>query len=88
MKWLKFNTKDIYTEVDEEGNRVEREVITPLMVEDNESGRAYAGEMSYDGVITEYDDGEPDLAAVPTQLDTIEAQVTYTAMMTDTLLEV
>lgn len=24
----------------------------------------------------------------PTQLDTIEAQVTYTAMMTDTLLEV
>lgn len=26
--------------------------------------------------------------AVPTQLDMIEAQVTYTAMMTDTLLEV
>ena len=27
-------------------------------------------------------------AAAPSQLDTIEAQVTYTAMMTDTLLEV
>lgn len=30
---------------------------------------------------------EPDTAQ-PTQLDLIEAQVTYTAMMTDTLLEV
>lgn len=29
-----------------------------------------------------------DAAKVPTQLDRIEAQVTYTAMMTDTLLEV
>lgn len=29
----------------------------------------------------------PDPETEPTQLDTIEAQVTYTAMMTDTLLE-
>lgn len=30
---------------------------------------------------------EPEAEAEPTQLDIIEAQVTYTAMMTDTLLE-
>jgi hypothetical protein len=35
-----------------------------------------------------YDDGQPDPAIMPTQLDRVEAQVTYTAMMTDTLLEV
>lgn len=33
-------------------------------------------------------DPEPAPEAEPTQLDIIEAQVTYTAMMTDTLLEV
>lgn len=31
---------------------------------------------------------EPEADPVPTALDRIEAQVTYTAMMTDTLLEV
>lgn len=31
---------------------------------------------------------EPELEPEPTQLDRVEAQVTYTAMMTDTLLEV
>lgn len=34
--------------------------------------------------VAETDDGTTE----PTQLDLIEAQVTYTAMMTDTLLEV
>lgn len=33
-------------------------------------------------------DPEPEPALEPTQLDRVEAQVTYTAMMTDTLLEV
>lgn len=40
------------------------------------------------GEVTVDDDGQSDPAEVPTQLDRIEAQVTYTAMMTDTLLEV
>lgn len=39
-----------------------------------------------DGKYEIIDDGEPE--AAPSQLDIIEAQVTYTAMMTDTLLEV
>lgn len=34
------------------------------------------------------DDGEPDEVEPVSQLDIIEAQVAYTAMMTDTLLEV
>ena len=31
---------------------------------------------------------KPDPAEIPSQLDRIEAQITYTAMITDTLLEV
>ena len=41
-----------------------------------------------DGKYTIEDDGLPDPEDTPTQLDIIEAQVTYTALMTDTLLEV
>lgn len=46
-----------------------------------------------DGVVTsmtagEVPDPEPEEQLKPTILDRIEAQVTYTAMMTDTLLEV
>lgn len=48
--------------------------------EENVKGTAYNGEY----IIVE----EPDLPSDPTQLDVIEAQVAYTAMMTDTLLEV
>lgn len=43
---------------------------------------------AYNGEYTVEDDGQPDPEAMPTQLDIIEAQVAYTAMMTDTLLEV
>ena len=43
---------------------------------------AYLGEYEI------YDDGQPAPAEVPSQLDVIEAQVAYTALMTDTLLEV
>lgn len=42
---------------------------------------------AYNGEYTIEDDGEPDPTAEPSQLDIIEAQVAYTAMMTDTLLE-
>ena len=48
---------------------------------------AYALSMSeaYNGEVTVEDDGKPEPA--PNQLDRIEAQTTYTAMMTDTLME-
>lgn len=41
---------------------------------------------AYNGEYTIEDDGEPE--EKPSPLDILEAQVTYTAMMTDTLLEV
>ena len=46
-----------------------------------------------DGVVTSMTAGtmpdpEPEVEPAPSQLDMIEAQVTYTAMMTDTLLGV
>ena len=49
---------------------------------------AEALKYSYNGEYTIEDDGQPEPEPEPTQLDRVEAQVTYTAMMTDTLLEV
>ena len=43
---------------------------------------------AYNGEYTIEDDGQPEPEPEPTQLDRVEAQATYTAMMTDTLLEV
>ena len=42
---------------------------------------------AYNGEYTIEDDGQPEPEPEPTQLDRVEAQATYTAMMTDTLLE-
>lgn len=47
-----------------------------------------ARQEAYNGEYTIEDDGQPDPADAPSQIDAIEAQVTYTAIMTDTLLEV
>jgi hypothetical protein len=54
----------------------------------NEANEKIAKREAYNGEYTIEDDGQPEPEAQPTQLDVIEAQVTYTAMMTDTLLEV
>ena len=43
---------------------------------------------AWNGEYEIYDDGQLDPSVQPTQLDRIEAQIAYTAMMTDTLLEV
>ena len=51
----------------------------------NEANEEIAKREAYNSEYTIEDDGEPEPA--PTQLDRIEAQTTYTAMMTDTLLE-
>ena len=51
----------------------------------SETNEKIAKAEAYNGEYTIEDDGEPEPA--PTQLDRIEAQTTYTAMMTDTLLE-
>ena len=51
----------------------------------SEANEKIAKAEAYNGEYTIEDDGKPEPA--PTQLDRIEAQTTYTAMMTDTLLE-
>lgn len=66
-----------------EGGRVELK-CTESNLEANE---AIAKKEAYNSEYTIEDDGQPDPVEVPSQLDIIEAQVTYTAMMTDTLLE-
>ena len=54
---------------------------------DTEENRAIAQRCAWDGNIYFEDDGVEETEE-PSQLDKIEAQVAYTAMMTDTLLEV
>lgn len=51
----------------------------------SEANEEIAKAEAYNGEYTIEDDGE--LEPAPTQLDRIEAQTTYTAMMTDTLME-
>ena len=51
----------------------------------SEANETIAKAEAYNGEYTIEDDGKPEPA--PTQLDRIEAQTTYTAMMTDTLME-
>lgn len=51
----------------------------------DEANEEIAKREAYNGEYTIEDDGEPEPA--PTQIDRIEAQVAYTALMTDTLME-
>jgi hypothetical protein len=57
--------------------------MIPATAENEEIAKREA----YNGAYEIVDDGEPDPEEQPTQLDRVEAQITYTAMMTDTLLE-
>lgn len=58
-------------------------VIVPYSTESEERAKAEA----YKGEYTIEDNGLPEPVETPTAMDRIEAQVAYTAMMTDTLLE-
>lgn len=49
------------------------------------ANEAIAKAEAYNGEYTVEDNGKPEPA--PTQIDRIEAQVAYTALMTDTLME-
>lgn len=86
MKKIKYNLCTIVNHGTEEHPDI-KEILTPMEMPWNESNEAIAKREAY-GEYTIVDDGQPDPAEVPSQLDVIEAQVTYTALMTDTLLEV
>lgn len=60
-------------------------VFSSVMLGWSEANEEIAKAEAYNGEYTIEDDGAPEPAF--TQLDRIEAYTTYTAMMTDTLLE-
>jgi hypothetical protein len=61
------------------------DVIVPMAIPYSEKNMEYAQSHSVDGIVKTK---EIQSATQPhTRLDAIEAQTTYTAMMTDTLLE-
>lgn len=89
MKTLKYKVNGYMHTFDPE---TEEEVLTPSLAEvviENPTSADIekAKEIAYQGEYFIEDDGVEEVTA-PSQLDQIEAQVTYTAMMTDTLLEV
>ena len=87
MKILKYNlaTK---VNVGTEENPEHMTTLTRVEMGWSEANEEIAKREAYKGEYTIEDDGQPDPEAAPSQLDIIEAQVAYTAMMTDTLLEV
>ena len=82
----KFLSAEINHGTEEEPN-IEQIFLNKSMTW-SETAEEIAREEAYNGEYTIEDDGQPDLTQEPTQLDRVEAQITYTAMMTDTLLEV
>lgn len=63
-----------------------KEILYPVTMTWNEANESIAKREAHNGEYTIEDDNQPDPADTPSQLDVIEAQVTYTAMITDTLL--
>lgn len=76
MKWIKYR------------QLVGEDIFQDMGIEYNEANEESVKKIAYNGEYTIEDDGQPMPEEKPTQLDIIEAQVAYTAMMTDTLLEV
>lgn len=87
MKIIKYNLCTKVNHGTEEEPKIE-EILSPVTMGWNESNEEIAKREAYNGEYEIVDDGQPDPTETPTQLDRVAAQVTYTAMMTDTLLEV
>ena len=85
MKIIKYNLCTRVNHGTDESPNIE-EILTPVKMGWNEANEAIAKREAHNGEYTIEDDGQPDPAEVPSQLDVIEAQVTYTALMTDTIL--
>ena len=84
MKVLKYQ---LCTEVNHGTEREPNieQVFSTVTLGWSEANEKIAKNEAYNGEYTIEDDGEPEPA--PTQIDRIEAQVAYTALMTDTLME-
>ena len=64
-----------------------KEILSPITMTWSEANEEIAKREAHNGIYEIIDDGQPSPEEVPTQLDRIEAQVTYTAIITDTLLQ-
>ena len=84
MKIIKYQLCTEINRGTEEQPNIEQ-VFSGVSIGWSESNEEIAKREAYNGEYTIEDDGNPEPA--PTQLDRIEAQTTYTAMMTDTLME-
>lgn len=86
MKILKYNLCTKINHGTKENPQM-KDILSPITMGWNEANEEIAKREAYNGEYTIEDDDQPDPSETPTQLDIIEAQVTYTALMTDTLLE-
>lgn len=88
MKYWKYEMQNIDTVgIDNDGNPVTHESFLTKYIPYTVENEELAKQEAYNGEYTVEDDGVEETVE-PTQLDRVEAQVAYTAMMTDTLLEV
>lgn len=84
MKIIKYQLCTEINRGTEEQPNIEQ-VFSGVSLGWSEANEEIAKAEAYNGEYTIEDDGKPEPA--PTQLDRLEAQATYTAMMTDTLME-
>lgn len=87
MKIIKYRFLSCEINHGTEENPHMEQIFLEKSMDWNETNEQIAAKEAHNGEYTVVDDGvEEDVT--PTQLDRVEAQVTYTAMMTDTLMEV
>lgn len=86
MKWIKYMLCDAIDAGTEDEPKITK-TYTGISRPWSETNEELAKREAYSGEYTIEDDGQPEPEPEPTQLDRVEAQAVYTAMMTDTLLE-
>lgn len=84
MKVIKYKLCTEANHGTEDEPKIEQ-VFSAVTLGWSEAKEKIAKAEAHNGEYTIEDDGEPEPA--PTQIDRIEAQVAYTALMTDTLME-
>ena len=86
--WVKIDEGDGVRYLHAQGNYFPKPILTELGAYRYRLVDGIAQERSEEEVAVMEQEMLARLAAMPSQLDIIEAQITYTAMMTNTLLEV
>lgn len=86
MKIIKYTLRK-KVNLGTESEPIFEEILTPVSMSWSENNEEIAKREAHNGEYTIEDDGVAEVVN-PSQMDRIEAQVTYTAIMTDTLLEV